>query len=102
MDNITPLVLGTKTHCTITLSEYQLAYYRQSCIELLAPDGTHLETIGEDIKKDQRHQLREEICLVECLLSQINHNVDMPPQALSSLADLLYRMRDDFENSIGV
>lgn len=102
MDNITPLVPGTKTHCTITLSEYQLAYYRQSCIEILMPNGTHLETIGEDIKKDNRNQLRDEICLVECLLSQINHNVDMPPQAISSIADLLYRMQDYFENSISV
>lgn len=98
MDNVTPLVHGTKSTCNITLNEYQHAYYQQSTIEILAPDGRVLEYIGEEINNEKiqasNFQLRDEVNLVACLLSCIDHHIELPRYAVSGLADLLNRMQD--------
>lgn len=94
MDNITPLVHGTKSTCNITLDEYQHAFYQQSSINIIAPDGHLLQHIGYEVEKDATHQMRDEVHLVSCLLHNIHHDLDLPQQALYGLADLMYRVQD--------
>ncbi|MCE3252885.1 MAG: hypothetical protein K0Q67_1905 [Cellvibrio sp.] len=98
MDNITPLVPSTNSPCIVTLNPFQNAYYHQSSIEIHAPNGEHLETLGADAQKENNYtnnmQLRDQICLVETLLGHINQDIELPRQAVSGLTDLLFRMQE--------
>lgn len=104
MDNVTPLVHGTKSTCCITLTEYEHAYYQQSAVELLAPDGSLLQYVGDEIKKEiiqtGNYQMRDELYLVGCLLNCIDHHIEMPRHAVSGLADLVNRMQSFCEKRI--
>ena len=100
MDNITPLVHGTKSTCNITLDEYQHAFYLQSSINIIAPDGSLLQHIGHEVGKDAKYHLRDEIHLVSCLLHNIHHDLDIPQQALYGLADLIHRMQEHCDKSM--
>lgn len=97
MDNITPLVHGTKSTCCITLNEYQHAYYQQSVIEVLTPDGSLLQYIGEEINKEviqtSNYQLRDQVTLLGCLLSSIDNHIELPRHAVSGLTDVINRMQ---------
>ena len=99
-DSITPLVHGTKSTCNITLDEYQHAFYQQSNINILSPGGSLLQHIGYEVEKDAKHQLRDEVHLVSCLLSNIHHDLDLPQQALYGLADLMYRTQEFCDKNI--
>jgi hypothetical protein len=94
MDNVTPLVHGTKSACNITLDEYQHAFYQQSSINIIAPNGSLLQHIGYEAEKDSNHQMRDQVHLISCLLHNIHHDVDLPQQALYGLADLMYRVQE--------
>jgi hypothetical protein len=104
MDNITPLVPGTVSPCVVTLNAFQNAYYQHSSLEIHSPKGERLEVFGRDVQKENLHhnnlQLRNQICLVETLLSHIDRDVDLPKQAVCGLADLLFRMEEFFEGSM--
>ena len=95
MDNITPLIPGTKTSCVITLDPVQYLFYQQSCIELQAPDGEVLEFIGKPIQREVEStellQLQEQIFLLQFLLCKIKDQIELPPLAVSGLADLMFR-----------
>lgn len=97
MDNVTPLVHGTKSTCSITLNEYQNAHYEQSAIEILAPDGSLLQYIGDEINKEitqtSNYQLRDQVHLLGCLLGCIDHHIELPRYAVSGLADIVNRMQ---------
>ena len=101
MDNITPLVHGTKTTCNITLDEYQHAFYLQSCINILAPDGRLLQHIGYEVEKDASQQMRDEVHLVSCLFNNIHHDIDLSQRALYGLADLMHRVQEFCDKSLG-
>ncbi len=101
MDNITHLVHGTKSTCNITLDDYQHAFYLQSSINIIAPDGKLLQHIGYEVEKDAKHQLREDVHLVSCLLSNIHHDLDLPQQALYGLSDLMYRVQEFCDKNLG-
>lgn len=98
MDNITPLVPGTDSHCIVTLNPFQNTFYQQSSIEIHSPDGVHLETIGCEIQRENLYtnnvQLRDQICLVESLLGHVNQDIELPARAVCGLADLLFRMQE--------
>jgi len=95
MDNITPLVPGTKSSCVITLDPFQHMFYLQSCIELRCPDGELLEYVGKPIQKEieaiELLQLREQIYLLQSLLCKVKDEVEFSPLAVSGLADLMFR-----------
>ncbi|HSC68182.1 MAG TPA: hypothetical protein VLC79_10850 [Cellvibrio sp.] len=105
MDNITPLVPSTDSNCVVTLNSFQNIFYQQSRVEIHSSDGDHLETIGRDIQKENLHnndiRLRDQICLVESLLGNVNQDIELPAQAVCGLAELLYRMQEFCERKIG-
>ena len=97
MDNITSLVPDTKSSCIITLDPFQYAFYQQSCIELQSPDGQFLELVGHSVQKDIDEnnvcRLREQVYLLQALCNKIDQEVEVPPQAIAGLADILLRMQ---------
>jgi hypothetical protein len=101
MDNITPLVHGIPSRCIVTLDPFQQAHYENHCVEIHSPEGIHLETISQELQREnQLHQdiqVRDLIALVESLLMHIDKDVDLPREAVSGLADLMVRMHLVFE-----
>jgi len=84
-----------KEHCIITLDLPQYFFYQAEHIDLHDPNGRFLESIGHRIREmdaeNTKYRLHEQICLVENLLGQINHDLELPKEAVSALADLLYQ-----------
>ena len=89
--------LDESGNCVIKLDLPQYFFYQSDHIDIHAPDGTHLECVGHIIKESEIEnscaRLKEQIFLVECLLSNINHDLKLPSQAVAELADLFYRMQ---------
>lgn len=81
----------------ITLDILQYFFYQSEQIDIHAPDGTHLQTIGYGIKKsdveNKIYSLKEHIYAVEFLLGKLNNSLELPAQAVSALADLLCGMQ---------
>lgn len=90
-------LLNDNGQCVIKLDFPQYFFYQSEHIDILAPDGTHLDSIGHIIKQAETEtaaaRLKEYIFLIECLLSNINHDIKLPAQAVAELADLFYRMQ---------
>ena len=86
----------TPNHYTITLDILQYFFYQSDHIDICAPDGSRLQTIGYGIKKDKIEssieRLKEQIYLTECLLCNLSNGLELPTQAVSALADLLCGM----------
>ena len=78
--------------------------YQHSHLEIHSPEGERLEIFGQDIQKENLHTnnilLRNQICLVETLLSHIDRDIDLPRSAVSGLADLLFRVEEFCERSM--
>ncbi|MES2676678.1 MAG: hypothetical protein V4660_20745 [Pseudomonadota bacterium] len=103
MDNISSPTFATLNKINtppnvIVLNAFQYAQYQSESIEIHSPDGEHLETIGENIRRekaeDLAYQLQNQICLLECLLINIHDNVELPVKAVAGLVDVFYRMQD--------
>ena len=97
-DSIPPhLDQSIPDNCSINLDILQYFFYRSGQIEIYAPDGIRLENIGYGIKRDDiessTYRLKEQIYLMECLLGNLSNRLELPAQAVSALADLLYRMQ---------
>jgi|GEM_PF-459458 len=90
-------LLNDNGNCVITLDFPQYFFYQSDHIDILAPDGRLLECIGHIIKQAETEtaaaRLKEYIFLIECLLSNINHDIKLPAQAVAELADLFYRIQ---------
>ena len=84
-------------HCNITLDILQSIFYRTGKIHIYSPDGMRLESIGYCIKRTDieatAYRLKEQMYLIECLLGKLTNNLELPADAVSALADLLYRMQ---------
>ncbi|MES2826050.1 MAG: hypothetical protein V4732_20790 [Pseudomonadota bacterium] len=82
----------------IVLNAFQHTQYQSDSIEIHSPDGEHLETFGENIRREQAedlaYQLQNQICLLECLLLNIHENIELPAKAVAGLVDVFYRMQD--------
>ncbi|MES2676224.1 MAG: hypothetical protein V4660_18445 [Pseudomonadota bacterium] len=82
----------------ITLSQSQYTLYQSDIIEIHAPDGEHLESLGQKIRDDQAkesaYQLQSQICLLECLFLNITDSIELPVKASSGLVDVFYRMQE--------
>ncbi len=104
MDNVTPLVPGTDSPCSITLNPLQHTSYQQNNLKIRSPDGQHLETIGAELQqennRDYATQLLNEICLVQSLTCHIGERLELPTRAVYGLSDLLFRVEEFFEMSI--
>ena len=87
----------TTDTCRITLDIPQCIFYRSGKIDIYSPDGNRLESIGYGIKRDKvegsAYRLKEQIYVLECLLGNLNNNLELSAQAVSALVDLLYRMQ---------
>ena len=86
-----------KEHCTITLGLPQYFFYQSEYIDIHAPDGSILESIGHRVKEmaleESTHRLHEQIFLLESLLGNLHQSIELPREAVSALADILYRMQ---------
>ncbi len=95
MDNIASQVYDAELSHVIQLNPSQYSFYQENYIELLSPDGKHLELIGHFPKKSAEEEnlcrLREQVCLLQTLLCNINEQIELPPLAVSGLADLMFR-----------
>jgi len=97
-DSIDPHLDSLIPHnCSITLDILQYSFYRSGQIDIRAPDGIRLESIGYGIKRDDIessiYRLKEQMYVLECLLGNLNNRLQLPAQAVSALVDLLYRMQ---------
>jgi hypothetical protein len=103
MDNVTPMVPGTDSLCSITLNHHQHTCYQQNSLKIRSPDGQHLETIGNELQHENNHdyatQLLNEICLVQSLTCHISERLELPTRAVYGLSDLLFRVEEFFERS---
>jgi len=74
--------------------------YKTASLEILAPDSEYLESIGHNILKDmaemESHQLHNQIVLLENLLININHDINLPARAVTGLADVFCKVQDYF------
>lgn len=90
-----------KENCIITLDLPQYFFYQAEHIDLHDPNGNFLESIGHRIQvmetETTQYRLHEQICLVENLLGQINHDLELRKEAVSALADLLYQTQKVIE-----
>lgn len=102
MDNVEPRtailpVNDCKGAAILTLDAAQYLQYQTHCIEIHSPDGEFLQTIGKttphDDPEDKAFRLQQQISLVECLLDNINNDIDLPIPAALGLADLLRQAR---------
>jgi|SRR5687768_7963726 hypothetical protein len=97
MDNVTSLPPPPRP-CTIKLDSTQYAFYQQSHIQILSPEGVCLAKFGDELTREAEetalHQLREQICLLEVLFDQITDDVRLPPEAFTGLADMLGKVNE--------
>ncbi len=104
MDNVTPMVPGTDSSCSITLSPLQHTSYQQNNLKIRSPDGQHLEIIGPGLQqensRDYAAQLLNEIYLVQSLTSHIGERLELPTRAVYGLSDLLFRVEEFVEKNI--
>jgi len=82
----------------VLLNSAQYALYKTASLEILAPDSEYLESIGQNILKDlaemESHQLHNQIVLIENLLININHDINLPARAVTGLADVFCKVHD--------
>jgi len=82
----------------VLLNSAQYALYKTASLEILAPDSEYLESIGHNILKDmaemESHQLHNQIVLLENLLININHDINLPARAVTGLADVFCKVHD--------
>ncbi len=103
MDNVTSLPVSTNP-CIIKLDQFQYAFYQQSRLEIHSPDGECLAQCGEELtriaEEDAIYQLWEQACLLEVLFDQIQDDVKLPLQAVTSLADMMGRINAHFKKQM--
>lgn len=84
------------------LSATDYTGYQATCLELLAPDGRHLEFVGNRIKQElneqEYFQLRDRVALVACLLGRVQDEVHLSLPAVLGLSEVFSRMRDNWKN----
>lgn len=95
--------INTNTHQSsvipaVTLDSSQYFLYQTHQLEILSPDGQHLDFVGKAIKtakaESQVFRLRDRVALVSCLLGNVNDAVTLPIPAVLGLTDLLERISE--------
>ena len=97
MDNITQQMYDAERARTVQLTPSQYSFYQKNYIELLDPDGGHLELVGRSVQRsveeDKLYRLREQVVLLQALLANITEHIELPALAVAGLADLMFRMQ---------
>ncbi len=103
MDNIPPTEQNQNVSgipFVILLNDTQYEFYKTASVEILAPDGEYIESIGHIAQKDaaevEAYQLHNQVVLLEYLFSSINQDIELPVRAVSGLADVFSRTHDCF------
>lgn len=77
----------------VTLDPPQYDLYKAGCIEIHAPDGNYLESIGQHIQNDEINfrdkKMLNQIYLIESLLINTTGTIQLPEKALAGLIDLM-------------
>ena len=83
------------------LSPAHYEFYQQTYLELLTPDGKHLEYLGKTIRQereeDQSYRLREQVALVTCLLGGVQDEIRLTLPAVLELTNLFRRMQEEWK-----
>jgi hypothetical protein len=84
-----------KSRRIVTLDPSQYALYQSGTIELRAPDGEVLETLGTYMHKAEaevaRERLQMELQLLVSLLGAANGFVELDKHAVAGMQDVLHR-----------
>lgn len=84
-----------KSRRVIQLDQSQFALYQSGSIEIHAPDGSLLETVGERIAAAEaevhRSKLHDQLSLVGALVINTNGHLELTDHAAAGLADLLFQ-----------
>jgi hypothetical protein len=84
----------------ILLNDTQYEFYKTASVEILAPDGEYIESIGHVVQRDvadcAAYQLHNQVVLLEYLFSSINQDIELPARAVSGLADVFSKTHDYF------
>lgn len=84
----------------ILLNATQYEFYQTASVEILAPDGEYIESIGHAVQRDaadgDAYQLHNQVALLDYLFNSINQDIELPARAVSGLADVFSKAHDYF------
>lgn len=78
-----------KSRRIVTLDPSQYALYQSGQLDICAPDGTRLESIGHFPACEQRTRFVDQLSLVEALVVNCSGQLELSDRAIASLADML-------------
>jgi hypothetical protein len=87
-----------QTRRVIQLDQSQFALYQSGQIDIYAPDGTRLESIGHFPAEENRTRFVDQLSLVEALVVNCNGQLELSDRAIASLADLLNKSQKMIEH----
>ena len=83
------------------LSAEHYAFYQQTYLELLTPEGQHLEYLGKTLRQEreeeQSYNLRDQVALVACLLGGVQDDIQSSLPAVLELTRLFCRMQEEWK-----
>lgn len=86
-----------KSRRIVTLDPSQYALYQSGQLDICAPDGTRLESIGYFPACDQRTRFVDQLSLVEALVVNCRGELELSDRAIASLADMLHQSQKMIE-----
>lgn len=86
-----------KSRRIVTLDTSQYALYQSGQLDICAPDGTRLESIGHFPACDQRTRFVDQLSLVEALVVNCRGELELSDRAIASLADMLHQSQQMIE-----
>lgn len=87
-----------KSRRIVTLDPSQYALYQSGQLDICAPDGTRLESIGHLPAVNQRTRFVDQLSLVEALVVNCNGSLELSDRAIASLADMLNQSQHMIES----
>lgn len=88
---------------TIKLTKKQYAIYKETQLEIQAPNGDVLVEIGTFNEEETQHnkicRLYEQVALLSCVLQGVNEPIRLSIPAVMGLSELLYQLEDVIEQS---
>jgi hypothetical protein len=87
-----------KSRRIVTLDPSQYALYQSGQIDICAPDGTRLESIGHFPACEQRTRFVDQLSLVEALVVNCSGQLELSDRAIASLAEMLNQSQKMIEH----
>lgn len=108
MDNISNPSVSAEQHLrpskyplTVSLDADQYKSYQAFAVDIIAPDGTHLDRVGRFVQKSAAEmdelQLHNQVVLLEYLCNSVTQDTELPAQAICGLTDVFCKMRHYLE-----